>query len=221
MIRLNILLIICALIVVSCGPSKLSFNGIELTYTESIEISNDSIPSNMKDYLRQKYGDSVKITYDNNGNIRLDHFGSGDYGLDYSIYNAIKHTSFVKWKNLDTIYFYDTRENGYVLDTIIRSIDDNELTISYITDHSEINGKAVQSMRFYKDSLSIDPNLYSEFKDFFFSDILKESKRLPVWTQLKSGDIQLTRELIRVKRLEHLEQNLFEPDINLPLKEYL
>ena len=86
----------------SCGQrgkvSTLS-NAMILTYSIELEIMNDSMPEYTRDYLNQKYVDSVQITYDSRGNIRMDYFGSGKSGMDYNIYNAKKHLMYAKWKN--------------------------------------------------------------------------------------------------------------------------
>lgn len=84
------------------------------------EILSDTIPKDIKDYLNQKYWDSVQITCDSRGNIRMDYFGSGASGMDYNIYNAKKHLMYAKWKNADTTYYYDTSINEYHLDSTQR-----------------------------------------------------------------------------------------------------
>jgi hypothetical protein len=177
----------------SCGLKMKSNDTRILTYSIELEILSDTIPKDAKAYLNQKHGDSVQITYDSRGNIRMNYFGSGSSGMEYNIYNAQKHLMYAKWKNRDTTYYYNTIINEYHLDSTQRIEESNRFILKYYSQNPHANGNIIQEFQFINDSLIVNSKLYKDFKDFAFADIIKESKLLPIKTIMTTESIRLTK----------------------------
>lgn len=203
----------------SFGQTKNSQEAMVLTYTTQVSMLNEDLPQSSKEYLNQKYGDSVQICYDTRGNIRMDYFGSGARGMEYNFYNSKNHLLYAKWKNLDTLYYYDANVNEYPLDSASREVIKKGFALRYYSHHSTINGVVLQEYHFLNDSLQVNAELYKDFKDMLFADLIEESQSLPIKTIIASGDIQITRELIGVIKMKNPKKSFFRRDKNLPIKE--
>lgn len=214
------LFIVCIILLSACKEIKnQSFTGM-LTYSVKVEILNDSIPSYAKKYLNQKYGDSVEMTYDANGSIRMQYFGSGGFGYEYQIYDNNSKTVYSKWKGLDTLYFYRVTKNPLSLISMEKKIEGEQILIN-LKSFDTISGmKANQKFYFIKDSLNVDPNLYKGYNDFFRFKILNESKHHPIKTELESDDLRLTRSLISVNQMKNVGNEFFKIPKDLPRKKY-
>ncbi len=191
-----------------------------LTYATSLKINNDDLPDYLKEYLNQKYGDSLHIVYDASGNIRMNYFRSGESGIMYNIYNAEKHLLYARWKNIDTLYYYDASINEYILDSMNTVETANGSKVEYYSHHPEVNGPAIQEFYFVNDSLHVDPDLYIDFQDFFFHSIISQSRRLPVKTVIRSDDFTITRVLTHSRIITELKKSIFEDNGKFPLKLY-
>jgi len=203
----------------SCAQSNKSTNTRVLTFDTKLEILDDSKSESTKNYLNQKYGDSVNVTYDSRGNIRTDYLGSGEMGLIYNFYNSERRLSYTKWKNLDTLYYYDATINEYPLDSVKRNTTPNGFVLTYYSQNPYAEGDIIQEFHFLNDSLVVNAKLYKDFKDFSFGEIIADSKRLPIKTVSTVEGIRITRNLLRVEHIEDPKKSFFEPNTGIPLKE--
>ena len=215
-----LLFVIISVILFSCREKKGQTYARLLTYKVKLEILDESIPESGKEYLNQKYGDSVEIRYDRFGNIRLDHFGSGEMGMEYSFYNADRHKNYSKWKNFDTIYYYDTSINKFRLDSMIRINVPNGFLIRNYSDNPYDHRGIYQEFYFLNDSLTVNEDLYKGFNDFSFGEVIANSQSLPIKTTLIAEGVKTTRTLFRVQIIDDPNINLFTPDEKYPLKEF-
>ncbi|NVK65866.1 MAG: hypothetical protein HWE22_14830 [Flavobacteriales bacterium] len=205
--------------VFSWGQTENKFARV-LTYATTLEIVNDDLPAYAKDYLNQKYGDSLHVVYDTLGNIRMNYFRSGKNGIAYYFYNATNHTMYARWKGIDTLYYYDASVNDYTLDSMKTSKTIDGSKIECYSHNPEVNGAAIQEFYFVEDSMYVNPDLYADFKDFFFHSIISESRKLPVKTVIKSNDIIIRRVLTNSRIIANPKKSLFEDNGKLPLKKY-
>lgn len=203
-----------------CAQAFLEKDALQLTYDNSLEILDDSKPESVKNYLFQKYGDSLEIVYDKFGNIRMDYFGSGAKGMSHNFYNAEKHINCAKWKNIDTLFYYDASINEYHLDSTNRIDTPNGFILKYYSQNHADGFGIVQEAHYINDSLHIDPELYKNFKDFSFYEIQADAKLLPVKTILTLEGIRITRNLIRAKQIECPKETNFQLDPLIPSKKY-
>jgi len=201
----------------ACTQNNKLMNAKVLTYTTNVEILNDSFSQSVIDYFSQKYGDSVEVTYDSRGNIRMDYFGSGDMGMSYNFYNARLHQNYSKSKNLDTIYFYDTSINNYRLDSTERISNEHGFILKYYSQDPYDSTGIIQEFHFLYDSLIVNPELYKDFNDFSFCEIIADSKCLPIKTIVTNGGIRITRNLFRTRPIVNPNLSFFEPEKGIEL----
>lgn len=206
---------------VSLGQDQNKGKAKLLTYTVDLDIISDTMPESLKFFLNQKYGDTLEMIYDSHGNIRMDYYYSGEYGLRYAIYNAKKHTMYLKYRMSDTVYFFDTSINTYILDSTKRELISGGFALKYFSHGPELQGGAIQEYQFADKSLTVKPKLYKDFKDFFFVDILGESQLIPTEWTIKSNAFMMTRSLAYYKTIKNPKKSEFMPDKKLPLKKYL
>lgn len=201
------------------AQSKRNFPARELTYKVSIEILSDTLNEYVRDYLHQKYGDSVVCTYDTRGNIRMDHYGGGENSTEHTLFDASKSTIYAKFSNSDTIYFYSTLLNEFAVDSIQRETSETGLELTYVSRSLETGDLITQRYSFAKDSLEVNPLLYKMYNDLSFSEIILESGALPINLAIETTIRRLTRRLIRVRTIKNPKKSFFLPDSRIPLVE--
>lgn len=164
----------------SCAQSnkQKSFEG---TITYKITVTTKSDNANYNEYQKQEYGDKVKITIAKNGSFKRDFLTSGTKGYALYDYNATTNTSFIKLRNIDTIYSENCTENS--LEFVSEKDLPNE-TINgqlcegyFISGIEPRGGQHISMSHFYpKDKEYIDPLLYKDYKEFFFNKIIEKMK---------------------------------------------
>lgn len=201
-VRIYFLISILGLLVLGCSSqekiSKFSFQG-EINYDVSLSILDNTMSSELKKYYRGHFGDSVNIKYDSDGNIFMKYFGSVDRGYDYSVYNNLKNVIYTKFKGVDTIYSVDCSSNTMRL--IEKELDTNVLNIqgencNKLTLKSEdtISNEVVIQEFYFSRDIYLDPNIYSKFKNFFFSDFISESESVYLKKVTDYGTFKVTYE---------------------------
>lgn len=205
---------------VACSRKEEAKNSLLLTYEQEIEILDETKTESVKNYLLQKYGDSVGVIYDSRGNIRMNYYGSGEMGMEYNFYNAGKGINCAKWKNMDSIFYYDASVNEYQLDSTSRIETRNGFILTYYSQNPADSNGIIQESHFIHDSLKIDPYLYKNFKDFSFYEILAEAELLPIKTILTAEGIRISRNLVRSKNITEPRESYFDLDTEIPSRKY-
>ena len=93
--------LITTLIVLSFATAKKSFEGV-ITYKTDIRFKKENVQ--YQDYLQQKFGDTLKVFYNEKGDIYKKYYNTGERGYDFNLYLTSNNHYYAKWKNLDTIY---------------------------------------------------------------------------------------------------------------------
>jgi len=170
------LFILCSLNACSQTNSKDSFEGV-ITYEIFFVPKSKDQEFNL--YQKQKYGTEAKLYISKNGDFKREYTKSGDKGFDFNIYDKSENRLYAKWRNIDTVYSLSAENNS------LEFIEDKELkgeTIKgfkcnayLITGRDPLGEQTVSLKYFYPvDKEYIDPNLYSNYNDFFYNKVISK-----------------------------------------------
>lgn len=166
-------ILMVVMIVLGCEESsngQKSFEGV-ITYKVDIQFTEEI---ENQDYFGEKFGDSLKISYDSKGNQRRQHFGSGERGYDFIIYNQSENVLFSKWKHIDSIFASDCSINYVKLlekkDGPTEQILGKDCKSTNILGVSDDGIQKVSLTYFYGRTPYLNSELYEGFKDFFTYD---------------------------------------------------
>ena len=213
-------------IMFSCADLNTQSKATILTYDLKLEITSDTLPEPFSDYLFQKFGDRLRMTFDSLGNIRMDYFGSGDYGYDYQIYDHASNQLYGKWKNLDTLYYYGVSENileltskNQLRDSVINGVKCR--AIQYNAVHkTNPNDRANQTFFYRPDTLRIDYKKLLQHKEFFYSDYLDHARVMYLKKITEMSGYSLTYTLTAHNENVWVNSDLFSIPNHLPQKEF-
>ena len=198
--KLFILLFLFPFMVFSNG--KKTFEGI-VTYKVTVKILDKSLPSHIQDYYLQKYGDTVKTYFLSNGSFYRDHYTSGTKGYDFIYYNQPKNEGYAKWKNIDTVYYYDSGENS--LDFIeedkggkVKILGQKCKSYS-IKGIEPINEQVVTQTHYYSGKPYIDASLYENYHDFFWDRIADKTKSIALKKVINLSSIVVIYEMVKIE----------------------
>lgn len=197
-----------------------SFEGI-ITYKTEITFKTENVRH--KAYFSQKFGDSLKIFYNKKGDIHKKYYGTGDSGYDFHTYLSDNNNYYGKWKNLDTIYYYNTKEN--TLKFIEKKSGNSTKILGKPSKYIKIKGifpidNQIVTQKFYYTGFPIiDPELYENFQDFFTYEFLKTTKSPFLKMELDLGDYVVTYTVIQIQN-KQLNPKIFKLPKNTPLKLY-
>lgn len=213
-------------IVSSCDKKEEKISVDSLTYSVNVEILSDSLTEGWKEYLLQKFGDSITFLMFPNGSIWFEYYGSGERGYDYQFYDANKAQFNAKWKNIDTIYYYSTKENilnlkskSTPIDTMLHGVKTKRGCFTGNDKTLETDYTVRQMFYYIEDSLKTDSKLYKDFKDFFFSDYLTHAKALFTYKVTDFPEYRLIYKLIDFKPGIKIEPSKYLLPDNLPRRE--
>lgn len=119
---------------IQLSSQKTYFSGI-IEYDVEFEVLNAD--DNLLYYYEQQYGDSMKLTFAQNGDYVKEYFGFGKYGREFVFYNQAENQFYVKNKMSDVI-------------TCFAGDGKDVFSIKKETSHTEetILGKKCQSVKF-------------------------------------------------------------------------
>ena len=199
---------------------------VSLTYKLDLEILTDTLDVRHSDYLRQKFGDSLKLYINKDGSLRFDFFGNGANGYEYNLYNINTNHYYSKWKHLDSVYHYNVNTNTLKLSAkkILPSERINSIDCQVIkyeaTDSLHPEYYVNQTYYYQRDSLKVESRKYKKYKEFFFYDYLSEANCWHLKKVLEMPEYRLTYSLIRINHNDKINPAKFEPPVESPLKEY-
>lgn len=205
----------------SCAQTnnKESFEGI-ITYKISVESNTENEVYN--DYQKQKYGDTLKVYITKDGSFKREYLNSGIKGFSFFNYNSSTNKSYTKWKNIDTIYSFNCKENSLSLlnEKKIKSesIMGQECLGYLISAVSPKGGQQVSLSYFYpKDKEYINPTLYENYNDFFYNKIIEEMKAPFYKLIMNMGNYIVTFEIVKIEPKEIQKEVLTLPS-TIPIK---
>ena len=212
-----ILKIVFLLITISSlGQTQNSFEGI-ITYKVSVNFIENDSPD--KEYFEQKYGDTLKVYFNKNGDIFKKIIGSGEYGYDFNLYLNRENNYYAKWKNLDTLYYYNvSEENLTELSRETGRIDDkiNYFKIKGI----EPNSRQIVTQKFYyTGSPYLNGKLFQKFSDFFTDEYYQLSNSPFLKLELDLGNHIITYEAVKIES-KKLDDSIFTFPSSIPKKRY-
>lgn len=208
---------IIAFCISSCKSEK-SFEGV-ITYKVNVTFTNKNMPH--QKYLTEKFGDTLKVLFDTQGNLFRKYIGTGPNGYDFHIYNVNTNNFYGKWKNLDTLYYYNAKKNVLafidreigISDTIFNKPSKYILIKGYIPE----TGEKVTQKFYYTGFPYVNPKLLQNFKDFFTDEIFKTTKSPFLKYELLMDDCLVTYSVLSVER-KKLNPTIFKIPDNIPLK---
>ncbi|MGH1383377.1 hypothetical protein [Kordia sp.] len=198
--------------------SQESFEGI-ITYKIELTFKKKNVEH--KDYIAQKFGDTLQVFYNKKGDVHKKYLGSGARGYDFHTYIASTNNYYAKWKNLDTLYYYNVQENVLKFVSRESGISDpifNKLA-NYITikGYEPLGDEMVTQKFYYTGFPYINPELFKNFKEFFSYDFLKTTKSPFLKKVLDLKTFIVTFTAIKVER-KFLSPKLFKLPPNIPRK---
>ncbi|EZH73546.1 hypothetical protein ATO12_16545 [Aquimarina atlantica] len=215
-----IILLITILFFASFSTVKKSFEGV-ITYKVETKFKKNDVPH--RDYLEQKFGDTLKVYYNKNGDIFKKYLNTGEKGYDFNLYLNSNNHYYAKWKNLDTIYHYNVSEQA--LEFVNKTSGKSEQILGKSCDYIQIEGfepsgkqKVIQKYS-YSGFPYLEPELFKNFKDFYTYDLIKEAKSPFMKMELDLGDFIVIYTAIQIEPKE-LHQNIFVIPNDIPKKEY-
>jgi len=215
-----ITLLITFLIITSFTFDEKSFEGI-ITYKTEIMFKKENVQ--YRAYFEQKFGDTLKVFYNEKGDIFKQFFNTGERGYDFNLYLNSNNHYYAKWKNLDTIYHYNVSEQ--TLEFVKKSKGRSETILGKECNYLQIEGfepngkQSVIQKYIYNGYPYLDPELFRNFEDFYFNDLIDKAKSPFMKMELDLGDYIVTYTAIKIEQIE-LNNSIFKIPYNVPLKEY-
>lgn len=212
-------LILIFLLNCSSTQERKTFEG-EITY--KISIASKTTNNQYYEYQKQKYGDSVLVSYCANGSFRRDYFASGISGFDFFLYDSKSNLNYTKWRNIDTIYAFDSKVNSieYVSDKELPGLTIlNEKCSGYFISGKDPKGGQVVSLSYYypEQKEYIDSNLYVNFKDFFFDKVMAKMQAPFYKLIMDMTYYEVTFEAVKIES-KIVSKSVIELPSNIPIR---
>jgi len=198
--------------------SQESFEGI-VTYKIELVLKKENSPNN--EYIAQKFGDSLKILFNKKGDFYRKYIGAGSKGFDFQIYKAATNKYYCKWKNLDTLYYYNAKEN--ILKLTSKEQGTSGVFFNkpskYVTIEGYIpeTGENVREKLYYTGFPYLNPAPYKNLKDFFICDLFNISKSPFVKIELEFDDHIIIYTAVKIEQ-KFLGPKIFKIPQNIPQK---
>ena len=198
---------------------KKYFEGI-ITYNVETRILKES---NYSDYLKERYGTSMKFYWGKNGNLLRKTYGN-NFGLDYSLYVQEENTFYVKYKGIDTLYYYNalTQDNELleIKESKSESILNQKCKKLELKLKSKINDKEFVSEYFYSKNPKINYKLYQNINDGFANIIYKKTKSPYLKLKMIFDKIIITYTAQKIEE-KVIDESIFKIDTELPRKKHI
>jgi len=177
------------------------FEGV-ITY--SVE-TNIKIKDKYSDYVSQKYGTQMDFFWNQNGDLLRQTTGNKS-GLEYALHKHDENISYMKFKTLDTLYYYPSSES---FDEIIEI---KEGTSDVILDHecksltflirSPSQQDTIKMYYYYSGKPFINKELYKNLKDGFANIIYEKTESPFMRMTLDFKTYSITYEAIKIVERE-------------------
>ena len=197
-----------------------SFEGV-ITYKVDVVFTNKDLP--YREYFEQKFGDSLEVFYSKKGDILRKFHNAGERGYDFNLYLNSNNNYYSKWKNLDTIYYYQANDPFIKLISIDTGNQDQIL--GYTCNSIVVKGidtigqqKVIQTY-YYSGEPYLDPELFQNYKDFYAYDIFKRTESPFLKLELDLDGYIVTYTAIKIEH-KSLNKKQFDLPIDFAFKEY-
>jgi len=194
------------------------FEGI-ITYDVETIILKES---DYSDYLKERYGTTMKFYWSKNGNLLRKTFGN-NVGLDYTLYLKEENTFYLKYKGIDTLYFYDGSVNDNEMIEIKESKSESILNQKCnkieIKIKEKVSGKDFISEYHYSGSPKIDYKLYENVNDGFANLLYKKAKSPYLKLKIIFDELIMTYKARQIE-IKEINDDIFILDTDLPRKQY-
>ncbi len=197
---------------------KKTFEGV-ITYKVETEILK---PDEYSEYLKEKYGTSMKFYWNNKGDLLRQTLGN-ETGLDYSLYINSENIFYNKYKGIDTLYFYEGSEK---VDEILQIEESKaEIILNQKCRKIKIEAKNIKfgetyTMEYYYSGKPfINHELYKNINDGFANILYEKAKSPFLKFKLTFDNFCMTYTVEKIER-KKIDDVFFVVDNSLPKKEY-
>jgi len=197
-----------------------SFEGI-ITYKVDVIFKNKKEDAAYKKYIVEKFGDTLKVFFNKKGDIHKRYIGTGPRGYDFHTYRTNTNNYYAKWKNLDTLYFNNVKEN--ILKFIDKETGISKPILNKPSKYILIKGyvpetnEMVNQKFYYTGYPYLDPKLYKNYKEFFMNETLQITKSPFLKLELELDDFTVIYSVISVEK-KFLNPKIFKLPPNIPQK---
>jgi len=185
--------------------SQDSFEGVvtfKIEIITSKKASEDLLPK-----LNYRYGDSLQIFYNKEGNFRRKYLNSGEFGgIDTQTYNAEEGKLLIKNKDKKGAQFNDVTVNSLKLISLNKI--ENEYIINLDCDCYEYIGESENKkkvkLQFCYSNLTnkVDVKKFGKYKDFFISDYFKLAERPYLKFEMQTEEFTLRFTAVKISNIE-------------------
>ncbi|MEM6718048.1 MAG: hypothetical protein AAF611_01910 [Bacteroidota bacterium] len=198
--------------------SQESFEGV-ITFKVDVIFKKENAP--YKEYIIEKFGDTMQMFYNKKGDIHRRYKGTGPRGYDFHTYRTNTNNYYAKWKNLDTLYFNNVKEN--ILKFIDKEVGTSTPILNKPSKYILIRGyvpktnEMVNQKFYYTGYPYLDPKLYKNYKEFFTDEILQATKSPFLKFELELDDCFIIYTAISVEK-RSVNPKIFKIPKNIPHK---
>lgn len=214
------IILLTIIVLTSFTAAKKSFEGI-ITYKTEIRFKKENVQ--YSEYYEQKFGDTLKVYYNENGDIYKKYLDTGERGYEFNLYLTSNNHYYAKWKNLDTIYHYNVSEQ--TLNFVAKTSGQSEKILGRECDYIQIEGfephgkqRVIQKYS-YSGFPYLNPELFKNFKDFYTNQLIEKAKSPFMKMELDLGDYVVTYTAVKIEQ-KKLSPNIFKLPNDVPQKEY-
>lgn len=216
----RLLLIVILSIYYNISNSQEAFEGT-ITYKVTTRLKDEN--NQHKEYLLNKYGDSLKIHFASDGSFKREYFGSKNLGFDWQVYDAASNNYYAKWKTIDTIYYYSCFDLFTELRTIEEGATATILNKScksvIVSTYDPIGKESLVIAYYYSGEPSILPNTYAQFKEGYINQVYEKSRSHILKYEMDLLYSFITIEAIRIEPGKP-NASIFELPNSIPMKKW-
>lgn len=182
-----------------------SFEGV-VTFKTDITVAKKA-PKDLLLKLNYKYGDSLQMFYNKEGNFRRKYLNSGEYGgIDTQTYNVEEAKLIIKIKDRKDVQFNDVSINTLKLISFKKI--ENEYIINLDCECYEYIGKAQNNKKvnlkfcFSKLINKVNIKSFEKYKDFFISDFFKLAERPYLKFEMQTDEFTLKFTAVKISNID-------------------
>ena len=196
------------------------FEGV-ITYKVTTRLKNENNP--YKDYLLQKYGDSLQIYISQDGSLMRKYYGKGDHGMNWHVYDSPSNYYYAKWKGIDTIYYYSCSDFFSELKSIEEGKSEPILgkPAKYIkiTTFDPIGKETLIINYHYSGEQFVSAKTYAPYKEGYIDKVYEKSQSHILKYEMDLLHVYVTMEAIRIEPMI-VNRTTFKIPESIPKKKW-
>ncbi|MBC7425969.1 MAG: hypothetical protein H7321_05490 [Bacteroidia bacterium] len=205
-----------------CGCNNGKNKKFEGTVTYKVSVVGLTEDVEYNTFNKEKYGETMKLTINAEGDIRRDYLKTGNHGYDYFIYKQKENKCYAKFHGHDTIIYADCSDNSLIFeksDTLENEIINGKDCKGFYVTGTEVKGggKVTLSYFYPEDNEFIDPELYKNYHDYFNDLSAQKMKGLYYKLVMDFGDYMVAYEIKNIES-KTIDKKVFELPQNVILK---